>query len=134
LEPFEVIVICIVDDDSWSRSGLEDLLLSFGYRTRTFASAQLFLDSGAVHHAACLITDLHMPGLNGLDLQRALQREGHHIPVIFVTGYPDEEHRARAFEAGALCFLTKPVDQQALLNCLAAARCGEADGSTLSRA
>jgi FixJ family two-component response regulator len=132
LKSFEVPVICIVDDDSWARGGLESLLLSLGYKTRTFASAELFLNSGAVHHATCLITDLHMPGLNGLELQATLQREGHRVPVIFVTAYRHEKHRARALEEGALCFLFKPYDQQTLLDCLTLANCGDADGSRLS--
>ena len=128
LEAFEVPVICIVDDDSWARSGLEQLLLSLGYKTRAFASAELFLNSGAVHHATCLITDLHMPGLSGLELQQTLQREGHRVPIIFVSAYLNETHRARAFEEGALCFLTKPYDQQSLLDCLTLADCGDAKG------
>jgi len=116
-------VICIVDDDSWARSGLEDLLLSLGYKARTFASAELFLASGAVQDATCVITDLHMPGLNGLDLQRELRREGHRIPIIFVTAYPNEAHRARALEEGALGFLSKPFDERALVDCLNLAAC-----------
>jgi FixJ family two-component response regulator len=117
-------VICIVDDDSWARNGLEDLVLSLGYETRTFASAEQFLESGAVQNATCLITDLHMPGLSGLDLQHALRREGHRIPVIFVTAYPNETHRARAFEEGALCFLSKPFDERTLVDCLNLASSG----------
>ena len=131
-KPVEVQVICIVDDDSWARGGLEELLLSLGYKTCAFASAELFLNSGAVHQARCLITDLHMPGLNGLELLRTLQREGHRIPIIVVTAYPNETHRARAFEQGALCFLTKPYDQQSLLDCLTLANCGDASGSSPS--
>ena len=111
-------MICIVDDDNWARSGLEDLLLSFGYKTRAFESAETFLESRVVHEAACLITDLHMPGMNGLDLQRVLRREGHDIPVILVTAYPNDAHRADAFEDGALAFLTKPYDEQVLMDCL----------------
>src|SRR3954451_12687695 len=120
-------MICIVDDDSWARGGLEDLLLSVGYKTRAFASAELFLNSGAIHHATCLITDLHMPGLNGLELQRALQREGHRSRIIFVTAFRNEEDRARALEQGALCFLIKPYDQQSLLDCLNLANCVDAN-------
>lgn len=114
----KVPVICIVDDDNWARSGLEDLILSLGYKARTFASAEQFVDSGAVKDATCLITDLHMPGLSGLDLQRILRREGHHIPIIFVTAYPNETHRARALEDGALGFLTKPYNEQTLVDFL----------------
>jgi len=122
-------VICIVDDDSWARAGLEDLLLSFGYKTRAFDSAQSFLESRVVDEAACLITDLHMPGINGLDLQRVLRREGHDIPVILVTAYPNDAHRADAFGDGALAFLTKPYDEQVLMDCLARVKCGSGRSS-----
>jgi FixJ family two-component response regulator len=119
----EAPVICIVDDDSWARRGLEDLLLSLGYKTRAFASAELFLESGAVRQATCLISDLQMPGLNGLDLQRILREEGHRVPIIFVSACANETHRARAFEQGALCFLAKPCAQRALVDCLNVADC-----------
>lgn len=122
-------MICIVDDDNWARSGLEDLLVSLGYETRTFESAEQFVDSGAVHQATCLITDLHMPGLNGLELQSVLRREGHLIPIIFVTAYPNETHRARAFQEGAFCFLTKPYDEESLVDCLTRANSGGGRGS-----
>jgi len=125
----EAPVICIVDDDGWARSGLESLLLSRGYKTRAFESAERFVDSGAVHEADCLITDLHMPGLNGLELQRVLRRDGHRIPIIFVTAYPNETHRARAFQEGALGFLTKPYDEATPVDCLARATGGGTDGS-----
>ena len=111
-------VICIVDDDCWARSGLEDLILSLGYKARSFASAEQFVESGAVAHAKCLITDLHMPGVNGLDLQSRLRREGHRIPIIFVTAYPNETHRTRALGDGALAFLAKPYDEQSLVDCI----------------
>ena len=114
-------VISIVDDDAWSRSGLEDLVLSLGYRTRTFESAERFMESGDVADTDCLITDLRMPGWSGLELQSHLRRAGHRIPTIFVTTYPNDAQRARALEEGAIGFLDKPFDEQALIACLARA-------------
>ena len=122
-------MICIVDDDNWARTGLEDLLLSFGYKTRAFESAETFLESRIVDEAACLITDLHMPGMSGLDLQRVLRREGRDIPVILITAYPNDTHRADAFQDGALAFLIKPYDGQALVDCLARVKCGNGKSS-----
>ena len=111
-------MISIVDDDAWARSGLGDLIRSLGYMARTFASAEEFVASGSVDDSFCLITDLHMPGLNGLDLQDRLRQEGHRIPIIIVTAYPDERHRAQALAGGAVGFLEKPLDEAALVACL----------------
>jgi FixJ family two-component response regulator len=111
-------VICIVDDDPWARSGLEDLVLSLGFPARTFESAEQFAQSDVIPDTKCVITDLHMPGLSGLDLQNRLRTDGHNIPVIFVTAYPNETHRARAFAQGAVGFLTKPYDERSLVDCL----------------
>ena len=77
---------------------------SLGYETRTFISAEHFLESGAIAQTACLITDLQMPGLNGLELQAALRSEGCCIPIILITAFPNEKHRNRALEGGALAF------------------------------
>ena len=112
-------VISIVDDDAWARSGLEDLILSLGYKTLTFESAEQFIQSGDIDQTACLITDLQMPGRSGLELQSHLRREGYRIPIIFVTAFPTEQHRARALEDGAIGFLNKPFDAQSLVDCLA---------------
>lgn len=112
-------VISIVDDDAWARSGLEDLILSLGYKTLTFESAEQFIQSGDIDQTACLITDLQMPGWSGLELQSHLRREGYRIPIIFVTAFPTEQHRARALEDGAIGFLNKPFDAQSLVDCLA---------------
>jgi len=84
---------------------------SLGYETRTFISAEHFLESGAIAQTACLITDLQMPGLNGLELQAALRSEGCCIPIILITAFPNEKHRNRALEGGALGFLGKPFDE-----------------------
>ena len=111
-------VISIVDDDAWSRSGLEDLVSSLGYRALTFESAERFVESGNVGDTDCLITDLRMPGWSGLELQSHLRRAGHRIPTIFVTTYPNDAQRARALEEGAIGFLDKPFDEQALIACL----------------
>jgi FixJ family two-component response regulator len=117
----EAPLVSIVDDDAWARDGIRDLVLSLGYRALTFASAQQFIDSGCIGATSCLITDLQMPGLNGFDLQQRLQTAGHRTPIIFVTAYPEERHRARALNAGAIAFLTKPFDEQSLVDSLAVA-------------
>jgi len=114
----EAPLISIVDDDTWAREGIRNLVLSLGYRALTFASAQQFIDSGCIETTTCLITDLQMPGLSGFDLQQCLQIAGHPTPIIFVTAYPEERHRARALNAGAICFLSKPFDEQSLIDCL----------------
>jgi FixJ family two-component response regulator len=117
----ESAVISIVDDDAFARRGLGDLILSLGYRARTFVSAEEFLQSGRIDETSCLITDLHMPGLSGLDLLSRLRREGRRIPVILVTDDRSESHRARALAEGAIGFLFKPFVEQSLIDCLATA-------------
>jgi FixJ family two-component response regulator len=114
-------MITIVDDDPGVRNCLQELILSLGYDTLTFESAEQLLASGSIRQTNCLITDLQMPGLNGLELQSRLRDEGHGTPVIVVTGYPTQAQRTRAMQDGALCFLSKPVDEQVLIDCLALA-------------
>ena len=92
--------------------------LHLGYGTSTFGSAEEFLNSEQISRTSCLITDLHMPGLSGLDLQDRLIAEGHRFPIIFLTAYPDEDVRMRAVKAGAVGFLTKPCNHDHLLDCL----------------
>ena len=111
-------LISIIDDDAWARQGISDLVLSLGYRVLAFESAERFLNSGSIEITACLITDLQMPGLSGLDLQDRLRTDGYRTPIIFVTAYPDERYRARALEGGAACFLSKPFEEQSLIDCL----------------
>ena len=96
------------------RSSCEPL----GYHATAFASADEFLESGQVHDTSCLITDVHMPGMNGIELQDCLIARGHRIPVIFITGYPEDGPRARAMEAGAVGFIRKPYDVEHLIGCL----------------
>ena len=111
-------LIAIVDDDEAVRKAMKTLLLSLGYNASTFGSAEEFLNSERINDTSCLITDLHMPGLSGLDLQDLLIAAGHRIPIIFITGHPDENVRARAMKAGAVAFLTKPVNADHLLGYL----------------
>jgi|SRR5579859_3166584 len=113
--------VSIVDDDPLAREGIRELVESLGYKALAFVSAQDFLQSGAITTTGCLITDLQMPGLSGLDLQERLQAQGYRTPVIFITAYPNEKHRSRAMRAGALGFLSKPFEEQCLVKCLAVA-------------
>jgi FixJ family two-component response regulator len=114
-------MVSIVDDDPLAREGIKELVESLGYRTRAFVSAQDFLQSGAITKTGCLITDLQMPGLDGLELQERLQAQGYRTPVILITAYPNEKHRSRAISVGAIGFLSKPFEEQSLVECLAVA-------------
>jgi FixJ family two-component response regulator len=114
-------LISIVDDDALARDGIKELVESLGYKARTFVSAEHFLESGVIAQTACLITDLQMPGLNGLELQEALRPQGCCIPIILITAFPNEKHRNRALDGGALGYLSKPFDESSLIQCLAAA-------------
>jgi FixJ family two-component response regulator len=111
-------MIAIVDDDEAVREATKGLVRSLGYNASTFASADHFLKSEQLHNTSCLITDLHMPGLSGIDLQDHLIARGHRIPVIFITGYPDESVRTRAMKAGAVGFLSKPYRGDHLIGCI----------------
>jgi FixJ family two-component response regulator len=119
----EAPLIAIVDDDALARDGISQLVESFGHKAVTFNSAESFLQSGVIAETACLITDVQMPGLNGFELQEALQSRGYSTPVIVITAYPSEKHRTRALSNGALGFLTKPFDEEALIEFLTAAMC-----------
>ena len=111
-------MIAIVDDDEAVREALKGLVRSLGYRASTFGSAEAFLNSEQVNDTSCLVTDVQMPGLSGLDLQDRLIASGHRIPIIFITGYPDENVRIRAMKAGAIGFLSKPCRDEHLLGYL----------------
>jgi FixJ family two-component response regulator len=110
--------VAIVDDDIWARLGTGELIQSLGYTASTFDSAKSFLESDCIANTACVITDLQMPGMNGLELQRELKTRGCRTPVIFVTAFPSEAHRATALDAGAAGFLRKPFDDRSLVECL----------------
>jgi len=111
-------MISIVDDDSFAREGIAQLLQSLGYPTTIFRSAEQFLESGCIAETTCLITDLQMPGMSGLDLQSRLRADGYDTPIIFITAYPEERVRTRAIKGGAVGFLSKPLREQSLVECV----------------
>src|ERR1700674_4070817 len=114
-------LIAIVDDDDSMRGALQGLLKAVGLPARAFASAEEFLMSGQQHHTACLIADIRMPGMSGLDLQAKLNAEHCRIPAIFITAHGDTKMRMQALSAGAVEFLAKPFDDEALLGSVRAA-------------
>jgi FixJ family two-component response regulator len=111
-------MISIIDDDASVREATKGFMRSLGYATTTFASAEEFLQSGRVYDTSCLISDIKMPGMSGIELQSRLTAEGHCVPIIFVTAFPEESVRKRAMEGGALCFLSKPFSEERLIGCL----------------
>ncbi len=108
-------MIAIVDDDDSIRSALQGLLESAELPAQSFASAEEFLQSGLRHQIACLIADIRMPGMSGLELQAKLNAERCKIPIIFITAHGDEKLRMQALRAGAVEFMAKPFDDEALL-------------------
>jgi FixJ family two-component response regulator len=121
VEMSKAALISIVDDDAPARDGIGELVESLGYKGAAFKSGEHFLESGLIVETTCLITDLQMPGLNGLELQEALRSRGYQTPVILITAYPNEKHRTRALANGAVGFLGKPFHEEALIECLTAA-------------
>jgi FixJ family two-component response regulator len=117
----EAPLISIVDDDALARDGIGTLVESLGYNVITFTSAEHFLQSDVIAETTCLITDLQMPGLSGLQLQEALKSQGYQTPVILITAYPNEQQRQRALDNGAVSFLSKPFDEGSLIECLTVA-------------
>lgn len=114
-------LVAIVDDDDSMRSALLGLLKVLGLEARAFASGEEFLKSGQQHQTACLITDIRMPGMSGLELQAKLNAERCRIPTIFITAHGDAKMRMQALRAGAVEFLAKPFDDEALLTSVRAA-------------
>jgi FixJ family two-component response regulator len=108
-------LVAIVDDDESMRAAIQDLLSSVGIIARSFASAEEFLLSGLQTEAACLISDIRMPGMTGLELQTKLVAEGCRIPIIFITAYGNVRTRTQALEAGAVEFMVKPFDDERLI-------------------
>ncbi len=114
-------LIAIVDDDDLMRNALQGLLKSVGLQARAFASAEEFLQSGEQRQTACLIADIRMPGMSGLELQAKLNAERTRIPTIFITAHGDAKMRMQALRAGAVEFLAKPFDDEVLLGNVRAA-------------
>ena len=114
-------LLSVVDDDESVRESLPDLLREFGFAARAFSSAEEFLSSDSIAETKCVILDVAMPGMTGLDLQQELRRRGRDIPVIFITAQKDENVREQAFKQGAASFLYKPFSDTALLQALNAA-------------
>jgi FixJ family two-component response regulator len=122
-------VISIIDDDASVRGATNNLLRSRGYIVHTFASADEFLRSPHLRETSCVIADVQMSGMSGVDLLNDMRRRGNNAPFIFITAFPDERVRARALEAGALCFLSKPFAAPSLIRCLDTALRGDRDGT-----
>ena len=114
-------LVAIVDDDDSMRSALQGLLQSAAFPARSFASAEEFLKSGQQHQVACLIADIRMPGMSGLELQAQLNTQRCRIPIIFITAHGDEKMRMQALRAGAVEFMAKPFNDEALLESVRAA-------------
>lgn len=111
-------VISIIDDDPSVREATQSLIRSLGYDAQVFASAEEYLQSERLSDSSCLITDLHMPGMSGTDLQDRLIADGYQIPIIFVTAYYEDRTRDRVMDAGAFGFLSKPFNDESLIECL----------------
>ena len=113
--------ISVVDDDVSMRQAIKGLLKSAGFHAEVFASAEEFLNSGRLSGTACLILDVRMPGMSGIELQERLIASGRMVPIIFITAHADEQERARALERGAVDCLQKPFTDDALLDAIAKA-------------
>ena len=120
-------LIAVVDDDSSLRESTQLLLRSAGYRTEVFASAREFLDSPRIDETACLMLDVRMPGMDGLELQRFLNEAQRQIPIIFITAHATDNEEQRARKAGAVDFLRKPVNEEKLLSAIQTALKGWKD-------
>jgi FixJ family two-component response regulator len=110
------LLISIVDDDEAVRASIGRLMRSLGYSAKVFSSAAEFLAFPRLDDAFCLIADIHMPAMTGIELHRTLVEAGHAIPTILITAYPDDLLRARALSDGVMCYLPKPFDDEALIS------------------
>jgi FixJ family two-component response regulator len=123
-------LISIVDDDESIRRTTTLLIESFGFRAAAFESAETFLTSGRLHDTSCLVVDVQMPGMNGLQLQGCLAAAGYGIPIIFITAYDSKDSRQRAMQAGAAAFLGKPFSDEHLLQTIRSALQHDNSGGT----
>jgi FixJ family two-component response regulator len=114
-------VTSVIDDDASIRVAIDSLLRSRGYTVYTFASPAEFLRSPRLNETSCVITDVRMPDMSGVELQTLLRGQGRSVPFIFITAFPEESARRRALHDGAVCFLSKPFDAPTLIRCVEAA-------------
>jgi FixJ family two-component response regulator len=114
-------LVSVVEDDRYFRDSMGRLMRSLGYNVEAFSSAANFLGSPRLIETTCLVADVHMPAMTGIELHKHLIETGYTIPTILVTAYPDDVERARALNDGVVCYLRKPVDEQDLIQCLRAA-------------
>jgi FixJ family two-component response regulator len=114
-------LIAIIDDDESYRAAAADLVRALGYAVEEFPSALDFLASPYFHSTACVIADINMPRMTGMELHRHLVKSGYMIPTILITAYPDDSVRAQALAEGLVCYLTKPCDDNSLVGCVRAA-------------
>jgi len=114
-------LIAIVDDDEGYRTALRNLLMSLGFRVESFESASDFLSSANIRSIACLIADVHMPNMSGVELHGHLLTSGYAIPTILITAYPDDDVQVRALAAGVICYLSKTSIEDVLLGCIGSA-------------
>ena len=121
-------VISVIDDDASVRAATNNLLSSHGYVVHTFASAEEFLRSTHLNDMSCVIADVQMPVMSGVELLTTMRAQGYRVPFIFITAFPDDSIRARALKAGAVCFLAKPFAGPTLIKCLGAALKGPCGG------
>jgi FixJ family two-component response regulator len=112
------LIVSIIDDDFSVRVAVADIVRSMDLTANTFASGKDFLKSNSLSDTACIVADVQMPGLSGIELQQALTAKQIKIPMIFITAYPDERTRAKAFEGGAICFLNKPFGGSTIVECI----------------
>ena len=122
-------IISVIDDDASVRAATNNLLRSHGYTVHTFASAEEFLRSAHINDTSCVIADVQMPAMSGVELLMLMRARGFRVPFIFITAFPDESVRARVLKAGAIGFLAKPFAAPTLINCLATALEGNRGGA-----
>ena len=121
--------LSVIDDDASVRAATNNLLRSHGYTVHTFASAEEFLQSAHLNDTSCVIADVQMPVMSGVELLTTMRAQGYRVPFIFITAFPDESVRARALKAGAICFLAKPFAAPTLIKCLGTALKGHRGGA-----
>ncbi len=114
------LLVC-VEDDASVREAIKGLIVALGFAAEGFSSAEEFIQSSWLSETSCLITDVQLGGMSGIELQHRLAALGHRIPTIVITAFPDERIRAQALNAGAVCFLSKPIDKDELVKCIDAA-------------